>query len=107
MQSLGRYHDIMSHENLEQEFETVNNDISAPGQEGTHLYHLDDSYDSAMQQQRIAELQTKQHGNHHAGKQGGTSTAMTTSEGQTAATSGNHYFASRNFAASFAFDPDN
>ena len=31
---------------------------------------------------------------------------MTTSEGQTAATSGNHYFASRNFAASFAFDPD-
>lgn len=32
---------------------------------------------------------------------------MTTSGGQTAATSGNHYFASRNFAASFAIDPDN
>lgn len=32
---------------------------------------------------------------------------MTTSEGQTAATSGNHYFASRQFAASFALDPDN
>ena len=26
--------------------------------------------------------------------------------GQTAATSGNHYFASRQFAASFALDPD-
>ena len=49
MQSLGRYHDIMSHENLEQEFETVNNDIVHPTQEGADLYHLDDSYDSAMQ----------------------------------------------------------
>ena len=32
---------------------------------------------------------------------------MTTSGGQTAATSGNHYFASRHFAASFALDPNN
>ena len=32
---------------------------------------------------------------------------MTTSGGQTAATSGNHYFASRQFAASFAADPNN
>ena len=32
---------------------------------------------------------------------------MTTSGGQTAATSGNHYFTSRQFAASFALDPDN
>ena len=32
---------------------------------------------------------------------------MTTSGGQTVATSGNHYFASRNFAASFVIDPDN
>ena len=31
---------------------------------------------------------------------------MTTSDGQTAATSGNHYFASRNFAASFVIDPE-
>lgn len=28
------------------------------------------------------------------------------SGGQTAATSGNHYFASRHFAASFALDPN-
>jgi len=34
----------MSHENFEQEFETVKpDDIS-------NLYHLDDSYDSAVQQ---------------------------------------------------------
>ena len=32
---------------------------------------------------------------------------MTMSGGQTAATSGNHYFASRHFAASFALDPNN
>ena len=30
-----------------------------------------------------------------------------TTDGQTAATSGNHYFASRNFAASFVKDPAN
>ncbi len=48
MQSLGRYNDIMSHENFEQEFETVQNE------EITDLYHLDDSYDSAVPQQRIA-----------------------------------------------------
>ena len=29
IQSLGRYNDIMSHENFEQEFETVNNDALA------------------------------------------------------------------------------
>ncbi len=48
MQSLGRYNDIMSHENFEQEFETVQNE------EITDLYHLDDSYDSAVPQTRIA-----------------------------------------------------
>jgi len=42
IQSLGRYNDIMSHENFEQEFETVQNE------EITDLYHLDDSYDSAV-----------------------------------------------------------
>lgn len=40
-------------------------------------------------------------------KQGSAADGMTTSGGQTAATSGNHYFASRNFAASFVIDPDN
>ncbi len=55
MQSLGRYHEIMSHENFEQEYETVNNDNTM--QEVTDLYHLDDSYDMAIQQQRIANAQ--------------------------------------------------
>ena len=40
-------------------------------------------------------------------KQASAADGMTTSGGQTAATSGNHYFASRNFAASFVIDPDN
>ena len=47
MQSLGRYHEIMSHENFDQEYETVNNDNTM--QEVTDLYHLDDSYDMAIQ----------------------------------------------------------
>ena len=46
MQSLGRYHEIMSHENFDQEYETVNNDNTM--QEVTDLYHLDDSYDMAI-----------------------------------------------------------
>lgn len=47
---MGRYHDIMSHENFEQqEFETVNNDqLNGTVQEVTDLYHLDDSYDSSV-----------------------------------------------------------
>ena len=45
MQSLGRYCEIMSHENIEQEFETVNNDDRP---ELADLYRLDDSYDSAV-----------------------------------------------------------
>ena len=40
------------------------------------------------------------------GKLGSTADGVTTSGGQTAATSGNHYFASRNFAASFAIEQD-
>lgn len=38
----------MSHENFEQEFETVKNE------EITDIYHLDDSYDSSMPQTRVA-----------------------------------------------------
>lgn len=44
IQSLGRYHEIMSHENFEQEFETIKNE------EVTDIYHLDDSYDSSVPQ---------------------------------------------------------
>lgn len=61
MQSLGRYHDIMSHENFEQEFETLNHDgHNATRQEVVDLYNIDDSYDSLVPQQRIAAHQNKQ-----------------------------------------------
>ena len=100
MQSLGRYHEIMSHENFDQEYETVNNDNTM--QEVTDLYHLDDSYDMAIQQQRIAAAQA----NKVNQKQLSAGDGMTTSGGQTAATSGNHYFASRGFAASFVIEHD-
>ena len=39
-------------------------------------------------------------------KNGSAIDGVTTSGGQTAATSGNHYFASRNFAASFAIEQE-
>lgn len=51
IQSLGRYNDIMSHENFEQEFETVVNDAGGTVQDcavTNELYHLDDSYDSVV-----------------------------------------------------------
>ena len=60
IQSLGRYNDIMSHENFEQEFETVNLEESAHHKAGLRdlqgkeqvidLYHLGDSYDSMVPQ---------------------------------------------------------
>ena len=42
----------MSHENFEQEFETVKNE------EITDVYRLDDSYDSRLQHERIAANHT-------------------------------------------------
>ena len=89
----------MSHENFEQEFETVKNE------EITDIYHLDDSYDSSMPQTRVAPNLTNK--GIHQKTQFSAGDGMTTSGGQTAATSGNHYFASRQFAASFAADPNN
>jgi len=94
--SLGRYHEIMSHENFEQEFETVKND------EVTGIDHLDDSYDSAVQQQRFAAHQPNK-GGQKTQFSAGDGTTM--SGGRTAATSGNHYFASRHFGASFVLEP--
>ena len=44
----------MSHENFEQEFETVEHDANV-----SNLYRLDDSYDSAVPQQRIAAQNIK------------------------------------------------
>ena len=56
---MGRYNDVMSHENFEQEFEIIKNADGTTMQGVADLYQLDDSYDSAVQQQRIAALQTK------------------------------------------------
>lgn len=49
----------MSHENFEQEFEIIKNADGTTVQGVADLYQLDDSYDSAVQQQRIAALQIK------------------------------------------------
>lgn len=49
---MGRYNNFMSHENFEQEFETVKNE------EITDVYRLDDSYDSRLQHERIAANHT-------------------------------------------------
>ena len=103
MRDLGRYNYILSHENFEQEeFSTLNHDQMQ--QEITDLYHLDDSYDSMVPNQRIAAHQTNLK---NTKKQFSANDGGSTTDGQTAATSGNHYFASRNFAASFAIDPAN
>lgn len=71
------------------------------------MYHLDDSYDSSVPQQRIAAHAANQTNKAMIQKaQLSTGDHMTLSGGRTADTSGNHYFASRQFAASFALDPE-
>ena len=102
IKSFGRYNDIMSHENFEQDYE-INKNIDGPNavQEKVHeLYKLDDSYDSTVVPARVQNQNNK---NGLGNKQ---HASAATSAGQTAATSNqnNNYFASRHFVDSSGFE---